>query len=169
MRAYTIGDKAETISFRVKNGESSSTIVKGTPVVLEVDGTDDGLSVVLPGSAAANANSLVFGVAIASIAAGNYGEVQAFGFNRYSILRRQTRGASTDSWASGIAISVGVMLNIDTVNNCFSTSGGTLAASAFLPFALAGESVASYASSASATSDTRTAITTSIKTFLRML
>lgn len=164
-----IGRAVDQVFVNVKSAEASATIARGGPVCLALNATDDGLAVVLPGTTAGQSNSLVFGVAQNAIAAGAISEVQAYGFANYGVIRRQTRAASTDSWASGASLAAGVMLNIDTVNNCFSTSGGTLGASAFLPFALLGSSLASYASSASATSDSRTVITSSSKLFLRML
>jgi hypothetical protein len=169
MRAGRTGRIADKIFLNVKSDEASATIPRGTPVCLAMDGTDNGLAVVLPGTTAANSNSLVYGVATADLAAGATGEVQAFGYCSYGIVRRGTRAASTDSWTSTASAAAQIMLNIDTLNNCFSTSGGTLAASAYLPFALLAESLASIAASASATSDTRTALTTSAKLFLRML
>jgi hypothetical protein len=168
MRNSKIGNVVEQVFLNVKSGEASSSIPKGTPVVLELNGTDDGLAVVLPATGGTAFCAAAFGVTTAALAAGATGQVQAFGFNRYSIIRRGTRAASSDSWTSSAAMSTGQLLVIDTVNNCFSTAA-SLAASAFLPLGLLVESVASVAASATATSDTRTVITTSAKTFLRML
>jgi hypothetical protein len=171
MKISTVSkDKPESVHLRVKSAEASVTIARGTPVVFAYNGTNDGLAIVRPSAGtAAGVNALVAGVAIADITAGAFGDVQCFGFNRYSVLRRATRAASSDSWASQASIAANsVLMILDTVNNCFSTAA-SLAASGFLPMGIMVESLASYASSDSATSDTRTAITAAVKTHLRMM
>ena len=162
-------DKPERVILQVKNAESSSAIPLGTPVVLNLNGTNDGLEVVLPASAAAQVNSAVFGVSTEEIAAGKYGEVQCFGFCRQVVMRRLTRAASTDSWASTASQAVGVLFDVDTVNNAVSVGAASVGATDFLPWGILAESLPAIASSASATSDTRTAITTYVKAFLRMM
>jgi hypothetical protein len=166
----TVGNKRDIMAVVVRNN-SGGTIAAGTPVALEFSGTNDGLDVVLPSSSAAKADVGGFGVVLNAIADQQFGEAQVFGFCQSISLLRQTRAATTDAFSSnsdGISAVPGVLC-IDTVNNAFSTTGGTLAKSGFLPFAVLVASIASWASSASATSDTRTAITVAAKAFLRMM
>lgn len=166
-------DKPEGVILQVHSGEASSSIPLGTPVVLTLDGTNDGLDVVLPGSEALLANSMLFGVATETITAGAYGTVQCFGFCRNNVLRQRTRAGTSgtsNTWASVASLAKGHMLAIDTVNNAFSTMSASMAASMFLPFAILAESVASVASGVSdSTLHSGTALTTSVKTFIRAM
>ncbi len=160
----------ETRAIVVTNGESAEITI-GTPVCFAMDGTDNGSKVVLPSTgAAAKAHTLVAGI----ISEKNLptklpksGLVQTYGYCPTTKLVRQTRAATTDSWASAVAVAIGDALVVDTVANALArTAAG--AASAYLAAFVAAESLASAASSASSTSETRTAVTTSIKTFLRI-
>ena len=169
MRFKEVGNKRDTIAMVVRNDESSSSIPRGAPVCLTMDGTDDGLAVVLPASGAAiKAHSLAFGVALDTIVAGAFGEVQNFGVCDYVKATINTRAATTDSWTSRAAVAVGQLLVVDTVNNAFATAA-SVAATSYLPVAVVGSAVASQAASASTTANDATVVTTSIKAFLRML
>ncbi len=167
MRFKPVGDKLDTISVAIKNSEASASIPIGTPVMLNVNGTDDGLGVVLPSGAALKAHAFAYGVSLQTLAAGDKGYSQVFGFCRKAVVLFQTRSDNSASYSAS-TLSSGVMLNVDTVHNCFSTSGGTLAASAYLPFAVLAESTAAPAA-ASTSSDTSTAVTGYMKVFLRMM
>lgn len=170
MRFQTNGDKPTFIAVQVRNARASSgAIATGAPVILALNGTNDGLAVVLPNEASvAGHSAFAYGIAVEPIAAGQLGECQVYGYNRNVTLFLSSRAASTDSWASRASIATGVGFALDTVNNCLSTVALTAALALGNASALAA-SIASAASSASATSDTRTAITTSAKVFLRML
>lgn len=172
MRFKQVGNKADILANVIRNADTV-TIPIGSPVCLNLNGTNDGLDVVLPSTGGATkAHALAYGVAVTpagGLATNQFGEAQIFGFCNSVVLTRQTRSATTVSWNSEASIASYVLMVIDTSANGFSTSGGTQASTAYLPFALLGQSLASYASSASATSDTRTAITTSVKAFLRMI
>lgn len=162
----------EAMMVPVKNAESSASIPLGSPVCLVLNGTNDGLAVVLPSTGGAiKAHSLFYGIASEVITAGAYGETVISGFNNYVRILRQTRAASTDAWASVAAIAVGECLNVDTVNNVMVRSA-SIAASAFLPICIAAETIASattLASTSFTTGDTRTAITSAMKAFLRAM
>lgn len=166
MRFQSLGPKKDFINLKVRYGTAVS---RGQPVCLSMNGTEDGFAVVLPSNSAAKAYALFYGVAVKDVASGAFGEAQVFGYCEYGMLARASRSATTVSWASGASIDTFAVLTIDTVMNAFASSGGTQAASAFLPVAVLLESVASYAGSASATSDTRTALTSSAKIFLRAM
>lgn len=165
-----IGNKADHVRVNVKSAEASASIPRGTPLSLVLNGTDDGLAVVLPATnAAAKANSGAFGVALADIAAGQYGESMIFGIVPYALITRMTRAASSDSWTSSASLAAGVLLALDTINNAFLVASASLGSNNFLPFALLAESIGSNAASATATSDSRTAITVGKRAFARML
>ena len=162
------GNKPDKVSVGFKNADSV-TIKAGQPISMVVNGTDDGIACVLPSAAAQKAFSAMFGVCLADVAANANGEAQVFGFCNNLMLMRQTRAASTDTWNTQASITDVLALRINTDANAFNTSGGSQAVSVQLPFAFLVQTLASFASSASATSDTRTAITASVKAFLRMM
>ena len=165
MRFQTLGPKRDFLNVKVRYG---TTIARGQPVCLSMSGTEDGYAVVLPSNSAAKATALFYGVATKDGAVNMMGEAQVFGYCDYGVISRATRSATTVSWASVASIDTFCVLNVDTVANAFA-AGATQAASAFLPCAVLLESVASLAGSASATSDTRTALTTNAKIFLRAM
>ena len=184
----TVGSKRDAIYVVVRNADTVSMPI-GTPVCMNnLAGTGDGLDVVMPSTVAANGlQALLMGV-IASpgasspgLAAGGYGEAQVWGFCPNILLTINTRSASTASWTSQTSIASGGFQQLipETVMNGWTTvaaqtfiTGATTATSLFanfLPFALLGQSLASQAASASATSDTRTVIYAAVKGFLRIL
>lgn len=187
MRSQTLGDKADFLAARVRNAEASATIPRGTPVALILNGTDDGLAVVLPSTAGVTPCAVAkYGVALDDILAGQLGEVQLAGICRYAVFSVNTRASSTGaaSWSAQVSVASFVVLSINTVNNFFSTkassigfasiaSTDTLAALVIpvLPDAagILAQSVASQAASATTTSETRTVITQAVKVFLRMM
>jgi hypothetical protein len=168
----------------------------GTPVILNVGATpgpstyqnglpagfEDGLQVVLPVTAANTGqglgtfalNNLHYGVAIANIPYGQLGEVMVHGVFPYAILVRATRSASSASWSSSQSYSGWQYLSVDSINNAYTTyasaaaatSNATLPVTTPIPIFLL-DSVASMAASATATSDTRTAITLAVRVFIR--
>ena len=166
MRFKTVGNKVDITAIVVRNAEATVAIPIGSPVVYHIAATNPGLDVVLPGTEVTMATAGIMGVALGNIANAQYGEAQVFGFCN-NVLLGSTRAASTDSWSTRSA-AAGVILNVDTVNNVFITSGGTQAVSGFVPFAVLGASY-TVTGSASATSDTRTSATFLGKGFLRMM
>lgn len=162
------GLKPERASVNVKNA-GVLAMVAGQPVCLAINGTDDGLAVVLPSAAGQNAFALLYGVLLQPLAVGQAGQAQVYGYVNNLLLVRQTRGNSTDVWATQISITDTLALFVDTVGNGFKTSGGSQAATVILPFAFLAQTLASFASSASSTADSRTAITASVKAFIRLL
>lgn len=161
------GNKPDRLAVNIKNADTV-TIPVGSPVCMIVNGTDDGVAVVLPSSAAGKAFSFLYGVTLGSLTVGQQGEAQVFGFVNNLILIRATR-ATTDSWGAGATVTDPLALVVDSVGNGFKTSGGTLAQTTILPFAFLAQTLASYAGSASSTADTRTSLTTLVKAFVRML
>lgn len=168
MKTQTAQNKAETVFIAVKNVHTSS-VSRGVPVCFKMSGTDDGFEIIDANTgAAAKSTPLFAGILAQTLATNAKGLSQVYGFNLYTVVTRMTRAASTDSYASCPAIAIGDVMNVDTVANGMSRSA-TLAASAFLPFCMAAETIASSASSASTSSDSSTAKTTNVKTFIRAL
>jgi len=179
MRYQTLGDKPGFVEERIRNDEASANIPKGTPVVLTLDGTEDGLAVVLPSSAGSQAlaDMFLFGVASDVVEPARLGNATKFGIARQAILRRATRAASTDNWVGSTSIAKGVLLRLDTVNNCFSTAASIVTTATdtvvtisyhHRPNAWLAEDVASFASTAS-TTGAATALTVFAKAFVRLL
>ncbi len=184
MNFQTLGDKKERVINRVKNAESTLTIERGTPVVLTMTGTDDGLAVVLPSTAGqAKSNAFLFGVALDDIVAGAIGNVQSWGICDYVKLclqsRSQTTGANTIPTAETAALGLMLLLVTDSrVGNAFSTIADTVAAASSdaqtltrnnANLAFLGQSIASAAAIATSTNETRLAVTQAVKAFLRFM
>lgn len=176
------GFKPQRVTVGIKNAEASASIPAGSPVTLIANGTDDGLAVVLPSSGvtAMRNQGLKYGVNTALITTGQYGNAVVHGMTNNLLLQRQTRGNSTDVWATQAVLSIGQYLTVDSTNNRFITTVSTigvvtnattdtLALTIYNPDYVAFQSLASFASSASSTADTRTAITASIKAFVRIM
>ncbi len=167
------GNKADHVMLNVKNAEATASIPRGTPVIAVFNGTDDGMAVVLPSTAgSAKSFNFRYGVATTTLAAGQQGEAIAFGYVVYALITRMTRaGTSTsDSWTSSAAIASGVGLGIDTLNNAFlvgASRAGDLVSAA--DNAVLVDSLSSMSASATATTDTRTAILVGARVFVRML
>jgi hypothetical protein len=167
----TVGNKRDGLYLVIRNAEASASIPAGTPVTLVLNGTNDGLDVVLPSTAGdAKNGAFKYGIATSTLIAGAYGESQAFGFCPYALMTKMTRAASTDSWTSSASSASGIALGWESINNALVGnasmvgSAGTLGAWAALV-----SSLASSAASASATSDTRTAIVVPAIVFVRMM
>lgn len=167
-----------------------NSIPMGTPVLLAVGATpqpstyqnglpagfEDGLQVVLPTTGcntaglagALSAQLMHYGVAISSIAYGQLGEVMVHGVFPYALFVRATRSASSASWSSSASLAAGQLLTVDSINNAYTvlaTANATHQLSMLPVFLL--DSIASMAASATATSDTRTAIITQQRVFVR--
>jgi hypothetical protein len=176
---FTTG--GERITAKVRN-DSGGSIPKGTPVTLALDGTDDGLAVILPSAAGsqAAADQFFYGILKDTLADTAIGEVQLFGVARQAIIRRATRGgsATSDNWAGSTSIAKGVLLSIDTVNNCFSTAAASqtndsntsiTTIASRVPFAFLAESLISFASTDSVATSNGSALTILAKVFVRAL
>jgi len=151
------------------NGESSSTITAGEPVILSA--SDNGAKVVLPATAGVTKSTPLFaGIAVKTTTPGNAVEIVAGGYVAKAKFLVRTRAASTDSFSSVAAadMAIGNMLTIDTVNNAvaYSTIG---AAALACPAIVLMESIASIAGVASGTANSLTYSTTSVKVWVRAL
>ena len=174
LRLNQVGNKAGRISATILNGETSATIPRGTPVVLKLSATavnaDDGLKVVLPSTAGDPVNYFGrYGICTDTMTTGQQSEAILFGVCPYSLVTLATRAASTNSWTSSASIASGVALGLDSLNNAL-LIGASSAGS--LPFAggiFLLDSLASIAASATATTDTRTAITIAARTLVRFM
>lgn len=171
-----------------RNAETSLSISLGAPLILNLSsaaqpttgsdgfaaGYEDGLQVVLPNTATANPSAnFPYGVNLTpNVGVNQIGEAMLYGVVPYALVTRATRAASTDSWTSSASSSLagGFLLNIDTLNNAFKTYAST--ASLYQPHQgdmVMLDSFSSLPSSASATSDSRTAILVGYRAFIRLL
>lgn len=171
--AYPLADKEPLKIWAWVENDDSADILKGRPAVFNMDGTDDGIDVINP-SAAATDTTLLAGIAAEDIKQGqanlvkNRGWVQIYGFHEGIKVVRQTRAASTDSYQSFPAIAKGDRFNVESTPNAVSRSDAGAEAVLFAGI-VAAESLASGASSASNTSDTSTAVESTMKAFLRLM
>lgn len=148
----------------------AATMPVGTVVVMSLNGTDDGTAVVMPSTAgAAQTQAAAFGVLNAP-APYNTGALVYATRNGLcnAIITLQTR-ATTNSWASGASSAQWQVLTIDTVNNCLLTASASKGTFPYQPIAYLASSINSYTGSASATSDTRTVLTTLARVWVNML
>lgn len=168
----------------------SNSIPAGTPVILNLSsvpqpttsangvtaGFEDGLQVCLPASAANNMalgtilslELFHYGVAVSNILYNQLGEVMVHGVYPFALLTRATRSASTASWTSSASIAGGALLSIDSLNNAYLTVGTANASNNLSCVSVVLlDSVASFSASASNTSDTRTAMVTQQRVFIR--
>ncbi len=172
MRIKQAGNLGDKVIIVVKSAEASATIPRGTPVVAVLNGTNDGLAVVLPSTAGAAKNyGFKLGVATEAMAPGDVSNAIAFGYVAYALITRATRATATttDSWSSSSSVASGICLGIDSLNNAFlmgASSDGSLPSVAA---AVLVDSISSIAASATNTTDTRTAITVGARVFVRML
>lgn len=161
MRFKQNGNKKDIMAVVVYNNEASASIPVGAPVCLSFNGTQDGLGVVLPATAADVGQSTgAFGAAMGVIPAGQFGEAQVFGAGNVKVMR--TRAASSDTFA---ALANYSPLKAESTNNSFMTVA-TNGASAFIPVAFVAGSIAAVATTAAST---QTMTTQLVQAFLRMM
>lgn len=170
MRVGTIGkDKAERNFIVVENNDVVVMPI-GTPAIFKMDGTNDGLRVVMPSTAgAAKSATLLAGVINGMQPDGAIGigqETQIAGICNYTLVAF-TRAASTNTWPAQ-TYAIGDGLSVDTVNNAFAwASAGT---SHGTPLPAVGVAQAStLASQASNYGGTATVTLFSLKTMLRVM
>lgn len=169
-----------------------NSIAQGTPVILALGanlnpstyqnglpaGFEDGLDVVLPVSAANNVNygsgsalqveAFHYGVAVSNILYNQIGEAMVHGVYPFALYVRATRSAASASWTSSASQAGFQFLSIDTLNNAYTTVGsGNMSNGLSVAPILLLDSIASFAASASNASDTRTAMITQQRVFIR--
>lgn len=164
-------DKPEKVYVAIKNNESS-TVANGTPVCWAMTGTDDGVLTELPNTtSAAKAQALLAGVVakLDGIKSNEFGVAQVYGFCLNTVVIRQTRAASTDSFATAAAVALGDVFQVTTVGNGMQRTGAG-ASALHMHYCVAAESAASIAGVASTTSNSSLFLTApTLKTFLRIM
>ena len=177
-------NKPEKYIHSVRNADTTTqaqTIAAGTPLILNLSATpqpptysnslpagwEDGLQVVLPSTAGANAALFVYGVAIAPIIYPQLGETQVHGVGIANVVRATRAGTSgTNSWAAGASSACfGSALSVDTGNNAFTIGAAASVSNQFVML----DNQASYAGSATNTSDTRTALVVPQRVFIKVM
>lgn len=178
-------NKPEKYIHSVRNVDTTpmgATIAVGSPLVLNLSnvpqppvytnglpaGWEDGLQVVLPATAGAtNAHTFFYGVATGPIIAQQLGETMVHGVCQAAVFR-QSRANTTSPWtAQASAPAFGLGLDVDTVNNCFSTIASTATPSTGLLAMV--DDLKAVASSASNPSDTRLVLTQLSRAFIRQM
>ena len=161
MRFKQNGNKKDIVAVVIYNNEASADIPLGAPVCLSFNGTQDGLGVVLPATAADIGQSTgAFGASMGTYAAGKYGEAQVFGACNVKVMR--TRAASSDTFA---ALANYSPIKAESTNNSFMTVASN-GASAFIPVGFVAGSIAAVATTAAST---QTMTTQLVQCFLRMM
>lgn len=183
MRFKQVGNKADTIFLTIHNADTVA-IPLGSPIVLAMNGTNDGLDVVLPSTANSDNLSQAFryGVADRTMNVGDYAEACVFGIYNNVVLSIRTRAGTSagSSWSAVASMTQGAFLALDTVNNAFTTAVSTYqavsASSAVTPatftnraLAVLAKNFGALAGVATSTSDTRTVSTVAVAAFIRML
>jgi hypothetical protein len=177
MRFKTVGNKYDAAFIVVRNS-SAADIPLGAPVFFTMNGTNDGLDIIGANAAAGAKQELFAGIVAAPsgpnlsvIAASGYGEAQVFGLCQNTRVVTATRTASTDTYNSFTAIVVGDVMQINTLSGADAISRSAAgAATAILPNIIAAQAYTSTASQSSSFDTTsRTAIVTSLKTFIRAM
>jgi hypothetical protein len=158
-------------SINVKNGDTVS-IAKLTPVVFEMDATDDGFVVCRPSTKnALMAQGCIAGILCDDLAVGGLAACLVKGImdNVPYLVHTRAGTSGTSSWITESAIAIGQPLCIDTVNNCLKTAAGSTNHVAHLPYIVAAEAIVSNDGSATSTANTLTYSTAGLKVFLRIM
>jgi len=173
MNAAYVGapNSGNRIKMPVHNDASAgASIPAGTPVVLSVDGTHDGMDVALPSNKGQTHSDLFFfGVVTDTLTAGQPGESVVWGLARGAMLVRATRAANTDNWVGSTSIASAALLSIDTVNNAFVTAAAATGSITRRPLGFLANDLASFASTLSTATSYGTALTILTKAFVRAL
>jgi hypothetical protein len=171
MRAKYVGNKADKIIFNIKNVEAVSTVPLGAPVVFNLSVTssaDDGLGVVLPSTAGALKYNLLAGVNLSyQLAVNQMGEAILFGYSPKTLVKVNTRAASTDTWASVASVASGVLLTPDFTHNAWQTLANVAAESR--PNLILLDDIATVASAASTAGGSALVSTRMHRAFATML
>ena len=174
MRFKYTGKGKDDVLVVIKNAETSIAIKSGAPVFLALNGSEDGLQVTSVEAIGEWQYNLFYGFSIQDILPGAVGEALVFGFCPTIRMLLNTRAAITDDWLSYPAGNTGDILFPVTGPNIQAMSvfsSGQYTQSPF--FAALAQSYASGSSTAGDTStdntDTRTAILTNLKAFVRAL
>jgi hypothetical protein len=173
MRFRTVGNKYDVAFIVVHNAMTAKTIPQGAPIFFVMNGTNDGLDVQDANTQAGAGEGAWCGVVATNggLAPLAYGESQVYGLCQSTRVVTITRTTSTDSYNSVTAIATFDVMQVNTLSgvDAFSrSSSGAHSALLYPMFAVQGyTSTASQSSSFDTTS--RTAITTTMKTFLRVL
>ncbi len=175
MRTQTMPSKPGFFEQGVRNSESS-ILVPGTPVIYEVDGTEDGLSVENSSSSSALKTRLFpAGIVVDTInASGGIGNVRQWGFIDATYVVR-TRAATSDSFSTFASLAQGALYSIGTLDDALiadllsiASADVTITDMQQANFVLA-ETIASGVGVATATTLTLTVSTGQAKVFVRIL
>ncbi len=176
MRFRTVGNKYDVAYIVVRNSltVSNSTIPQGAPCFFVLNGTNDGLDVTNANAAAGAGQEAIAGIVATpgGLAPNAYGEAQVFGICPSTRIVSFTRTTSTDSYNSAGSIIPFDILQINTGAGVDALSrSGAGSATAIVHNIIAAASGPTSTASQSSSFDTtsRTMISSTLKTFLRIL
>ncbi len=174
MRFRTVGNKYDVAYVVIRNAMTGKTLPNGGPCFFIMNGTNDGLDVQDANTSAGAGQEAIAGVVVApggGCPPLSYGEAQVWGLNPSTRIVNGSRASSTDSYNSVTAIATFDILAVNTLSaaDAFSRSGAG-SATAIVHNVIACQAYTSTASQSSSFDTTsRTIITTTLKTFLRLL
>lgn len=168
------GDKANRARAKVRNAETSITILKGAPMFYNMNGTSDGIDAISSEAIPAAKQGFFAGIALQDIAPGKIRESLVSGVCEFARILTASRAATTDAWASYAAGATGDILSFlsGAGLQAFARSAAGSASNQFWVAQLVGTfaSATTQASSVgSATFSASTWSTTTAKVFLRGL
>jgi hypothetical protein len=128
----------EKIFAVVKNSWSTASLTNGQPVQWDFTTDADGVGVTRPTARATNAGLAVAGVAAGTIASGEYGLIQVYGYHSATWVRNITGGSP--AVAAGSPLALGSAGSVFTLENYSTGSDAILV----VPCAFALEAQASW-------------------------
>lgn len=113
MRFKLVGNKLDITAVVIRNNDTVAIKV-GAPVAQDFAGTLPGVDAKTVVSLAAAEQGGFFGIALADINPGDYGESQVYGYNSIARVVLAGRSATNATWSSIAAGSIGEYLTIAT-------------------------------------------------------
>lgn len=146
------GDKPNRARNKIRNAETTLTILKGGPTFYNMNGTRDGIDA-LSAESIPNAKQGFFaGLAMQDITIGKIRECQTSGVCEYGRVVLTSRAATTDVWASYAAGVVGDVLSVHSGAGVQALSRTGAASAGILPVWALGSAYASATTQASSVS-----------------
>ena len=108
------GNKPVRARSKIRNAETSITILKGSPSFYKMNATNDGFDALSAEAIAAANQGFFAGIAMQDIAPGKIRETQVHGVCSYTRVVTATRPTTTDAWVSYPAGVLGDVLAVSS-------------------------------------------------------
>lgn len=105
------GDKPNRARAKVRNAETTITILKGAPMVYNMNGTNDGIDAISVEAVPAAKQGFFAGISLQDILPGKIRESLVHGVCEFARILVASRAATTDAWASYAAGATGDILS----------------------------------------------------------